>query len=238
MTTYAEGDIMCKRVLIIIPAYNEEKNLQQLFDKLKKLKYDILVVNDFSKDDTSKICKENGISVIDLPVNLGIGGGVQTGYKYAYYNKYDIAIQVDGDGQHDPKYIENLVSNIENGSDFCIGSRFIDKKGFQSTLIRRIGIGYFTKLIKILTGFNITDPTSGFRACNREILKYFVEYYPQDYPEPETLVLLNVKKFKITEIPVIMNERKGGKSSITPFKSIYYMIKVTIAILIASLSVK
>lgn len=225
-----------KKVLIIIPAYNEESNLQRLLNNIKKLNknYDILVINDCSKDNTSKICRENNVKVIDLPINLGIGGAVQTGYKYAYYNNYDITIQVDGDGQHNPEFIEALIAEINIGSNFCIGSRFINNQGFQSTLIRRVGIKYFTSLIKLLTGFKITDPTSGFRACDKEVIKYFYEYYPQDYPEPETLVLLKKKHFKITEVPVIMNERMGGTSSISNIKSVYYMIKVTLAILIST----
>ncbi|WP_026884426.1 glycosyltransferase family 2 protein [Clostridium akagii] len=227
------------KVLVIIPAYNEEKNLEKLIDKIRLTNhnYDILVVNDCSKDNTSVKCREKNVMVIDLPVNLGIGGAVQTGYKYAYYNHYDIAVQVDGDGQHNPEYIKDIVEEVKNGNNFCIGSRFIDKEGFQSTFMRRVGIKYFTMLIKIVTGFNITDPTSGFRACDRNIIKYFVEYYPQDYPEPETLVLLRKKKYKIKEVAVVMNERDGGKSSISSFKSIYYMIKVTMAILISTANI-
>jgi glycosyltransferase involved in cell wall biosynthesis len=227
------------KVLIIIPAYNEEKNLGKLIDKIKSTSYDydIVVINDCSKDRTSEKCRENNITVIDLPANLGIGGAVQTGYKYAYYNNYDIAVQVDGDGQHNPKYIKNIVEEVEKGNNFCIGSRFIDKEGFQSTFMRRIGIKYFTMIIRLITGFNITDPTSGFRACDRSVIKYFVEYYPQDYPEPETLVLLSKNKYKIKEVPVVMDERNSGKSSIGRLKSIYYMIKVTMAVLISGANI-
>lgn len=223
------------KVLIIIPAYNEDKNLEKLFGEIINVNndYDIIVINDCSRDNTSQKCRENNIAVIDLPVNLGIGGAVQTGYKYAYYNGYDIAVQVDGDGQHNPKYIKDIVSEIEKGVDLCIGSRFIQYKGFQSTFMRRIGIKYFISLIKLFTGFNITDPTSGFRACNRNVIKNFVDYYPYDYPEPETLVLLRKMNYKIKEVPVIMNERAEGRSSINKLKSIYYMIKVTVAILVS-----
>lgn len=228
-----------KKVLLIIPAYNEEKNLQSLIDRIRSTSddYDVAIINDCSKDNTSSKCRENNITVIDLPVNLGIGGAVQTGYKYAYYNNYDIAVQVDGDGQHDPKYIKDVVKGVNEGNNFCIGSRFIDKEGFQSTFMRRIGIKYFTMIIKLVTGLKITDPTSGFRACDRNVMRYFVEYYPQDYPEPETLVLLRKQNYKIKEVPVIMNERIGGKSSINKLKSIYYMIKVTMAILISAINV-
>lgn len=228
------------KVLIIIPAYNEEKNLKSLIEKIRNINnsYDIVVINDCSKDQTNKLCEDIGVEVIDLPINLGIGGAVQTGYKYAYYKNYDIAVQVDGDGQHNAEYIELLVKEIYNGYNFCIGSRFINNEGFQSTLTRRIGIKYFSFLIKLVSGFVITDPTSGFRACDKKVIELFCDYYPQDYPEPETLVMLKKKHFKICEVPVIMNERKDGKSSIFGFKSIYYMIKVTLAVIISVFTLK
>lgn len=228
-----------QKILIILPAFNEEKNLKLIIQAIINANnnYDIIVINDCSKDNTSNLCRELGINVIDLPVNLGIGGAVQTGYKYAYNNGYDIAVQVDGDGQHNADNIQDLIYQINNNYDFCIGSRYINNEGFQSTLMRRIGIVYFSKLIKTVTGFVVTDPTSGFRACNKEVIKFFCNYYPQDYPEPETLVLLKKKQYRICEVPVIMNQRKEGKSSIFGLKSIYYMIKVTIAILISSFTI-
>ncbi len=224
------------KVLIIIPAYNEEKNILKLLEdiKLECPNYDVLVVNDCSKDNTAKICRKNNIKVADLPVNLGIGGAVQTGYKYAKYNGYDIAIQVDGDGQHKPEYIKLLVDEVEKGSNLCIGSRFIKKEGFQSSFMRRVGIKYFSWLIKLLSGQVVTDATSGFRACDKKMIEFFSRDYPRDYPEPETIVAAKKNNFKITEVPVIMEERGGGKSSITSIKSIYYMIKVTLAILFAA----
>ncbi|MCX8131249.1 MAG: glycosyltransferase family 2 protein [Clostridia bacterium] len=226
------------KVLIIIPAFNEEKSLTNLFNELnsKCPRYDVVVVNDCSLDKTRKICRDNNVAVIDLPVNLGIGGAVQAGYKYALYNDYDVAIQVDGDGQHNPQYIDTLVGEIGKGFNLCIGSRFIEKEGFQSTFTRRVGIKYFSKLIKLLTGKLITDPTSGFRACDRKVIECFAREYPRDYPEPETIVLATRRNFKISEAPVIMNERDGGRSSITSIKSIYYMIKVSLAIIAASFS--
>lgn len=224
------------KILIIIPAYNEEKNLPLLLKRLKHIcpACDIIVVNDCSKDGTSLVCESNSAAVINLPVNLGIGGAVQAGYKYAYYNNYDIAIQIDGDGQHNPQYVNSLVKEIENGANLCIGSRFIDKTGFQSTLSRRVGIIYFSRLIKILTGQTITDPTSGFRACDRKVLELFTREYPVDYPEPETIITITKKNLKISEIPVVMNSREKGESSITSLKSVYYMIKVSLAIIIDS----
>jgi glycosyltransferase involved in cell wall biosynthesis len=222
--------------LIIIPAYNEEGNLSRLLTRIKQTcpGYDIIVINDCSSDRSSEICKDMGIEMISLPVNLGIGGAVQTGYKYAYCNNYNIAVQVDGDGQHDPQYISLLVSGLEKGSNLCIGSRFINREGFQSTPARRIGIKYFSNLIKIFTGCTITDPTSGFRACDRKTIKMFAREYPGDYPEPETIVNAKKSKLTISEVPVVMSRREEGKSSITGIRSIYYMIKVSLAIIIAS----
>ncbi|RCX12362.1 hypothetical protein DFR58_12251 [Anaerobacterium chartisolvens] len=229
---------MYMKVLIIIPAYNEEKSLPGLLKGISQNcpQYDVLVVNDCSSDNTSAVCRACGVKVVDLPVNLGIGGAVQAGYRYALYNGYDAAVQVDGDGQHNPEYIGELVSQLEKGSNLCIGSRFIEKEGFQSTFSRRVGIKYFCTLIKLITGRNMTDPTSGFRACDRKAIEYFSRDYPRDYPEPETLVSANRNKLIISEIPVIMNERKGGKSSITSLKSVYYMIKVSLAVITAAIS--
>ncbi|WP_040213618.1 glycosyltransferase family 2 protein [Clostridium polynesiense] len=227
-----------EKVLLIIPAYNESKNIPRLIESINALNegYDILVVNDCSTDNTKNVCRELGVNTINLPANLGIGGAMQTGYKYAYYNNYDIAVQVDGDGQHNPIYIKDVIREVKSGYNMCIGSRFINKEGFQSTLMRRVGITYFNYLIKMLTGISITDPTSGFRAADKTTINLFRKYYPVDYPEPETVVLLKKNGLKIKEIPVIMNERLEGKSSIDSFKSIYYMIKVSVAILITAMS--
>lgn len=227
------------KTLIIIPAYNEEKNIKNTVEKIKELNnldIDYVVINDGSKDTTLDILKENNFKYVDLPSNLGIGGAVQTGYKYAFKENYDVAIQFDGDGQHNAEFIPEMIKCIENGQDFVIGSRFLEKKGkFKSTKIRRIGIKFLGCLIKICTGRKITDPTSGFRACNRDIIKIFNNEYPSDYPEPDTIVrLIKMNRFNIKEIPVIMNEREGGKSSINALKSIYYMIKVSLSIIISS----
>lgn len=221
------------RILIIIPAYNEEANIRQLLKKLKDVsEVDVLVINDHSRDDTSKICLEEEVNIIDLPCNLGIGGAVQTGYKYAALKGYDYAVQVDGDGQHNPEFIRQLIQPlILNEADLVIGSRYIKKEGFQSTFLRRLGINYFCILLKLLIKKKITDPTSGFRACNKEVIRLFSSYYPMDYPEPESIVHVIRNGFSVEEIPVIMNERSGGVSSINSFKSVYYMIKVSFAML-------
>ncbi|MFP4369902.1 MAG: glycosyltransferase family 2 protein [Candidatus Kapaibacterium sp.] len=223
------------KVLLIIPAYNESTNITRLLVDIGRNGniYDTLVVNDGSEDDTAVKARHKGAKVLDLPMNLGIGGAVQTGYHYAYSKGYDAAVQVDGDGQHSPEFIKKLIEPIENGeADMVIGSRFIENNGFQSSFFRRIGIGYFRGLIRFITGQSISDPTSGFRACNRAVIEAFTKYYPADYPEPESIVFLKRKKFRIKEVPVQMRERNGGISSIRAFRIPYYMIKVTLAILI------
>ena len=221
--------------IIIIPAYNEEENIERTVNAIQKSAqgFDYVIINDCSTDNTRKICEEKEFNIVNLPINLGIGGAVQTGYKYAYENGYDVAVQVDGDGQHDPEFLNTMADYlIEHQVDMVIGSRFIEKKGFQSSITRRMGIQFFSKLIKVLTGKKITDPTSGLRMIGRNVMEIFSEDYPRDYPEPESIVAVLRKNMKIEEIPEVMLERQGGVSSISPKKSIYYMIKVTLAILI------
>lgn len=221
--------------IIIIPAYNEEENIERTVNAIQKSAqgFDYVIINDCSTDSTRKICEEKGFNIVNLPINLGIGGAVQTGYKYAYENGYDVAVQVDGDGQHDPEFLNTMAKYlVEHQVDMVIGSRFIEKKGFQSSITRRMGIKFFSGLIKILTGKTITDPTSGLRMIGRNVMEIFSRDYPRDYPEPESIVAVLRKNMKIEEIPVVMLERQGGVSSISPKKSIYYMIKVTLAILI------
>lgn len=226
------------KVLVIIPAYNEEKVIVNTINNLKKntQNVDYVIINDCSTDDTYAVCKENYFNVISLPANLGIGGAVQTGYKYAYENDYDIAIQMDADGQHDPSFVSKLVAKIEEGNDLVIGSRFIEKEGFQSSLIRRLGIKLYSSIIKIFTRKTIKDTTSGFRAANKKIIKMFAKSYPVDYPEPETDAMIAKAGFNIVEIPVKMSAREEGKSSITPKKSIYYAVKVGLAVTLACIS--
>ena len=198
--------------------------------------FDYIIINDCSTDDTKKICDEHNFNYIDLPINLGIGGAVQTGYLYAKNNGYDIAVQVDGDGQHDPSFLDTMAKELtENKLDMIIGSRFIDKEGFQSSGMRRMGIKFFTFLIKILTGEKVTDPTSGLRMVGANIIDEFAQDYPKDYPEPESIVAILRKDMKIKEIPVRMRERSGGVSSISIKRSVYYMVKVSLAIILECL---
>ena len=223
--------------LIIIPAYNEEESIKQTVEDIKKnaKEFDYIVINDCSTDSTAQICKDNHFNYINLPINLGIGGAVQTGYRYAYENGYDMAVQVDGDGQHDVAFLTNMAETMErNKVDMVIGSRYIEKQGFQSSFMRRIGITYFSWLIYIISKVRITDPTSGLRMIGKKGIELFAKDYPKDYPEPETTVAILRRGMRVVEIPVVMRERQGGQSSIRAWKSIYYMIKVTMAILIES----
>ena len=221
--------------LIIIPAYNESANIEKTVEAIKKeaSEFDYVIINDCSTDNTREICEKNQYNIVNLPINIGIGGAVQTGYRYGYEEGYDVAVQVDGDGQHDPRFLNEMAEYLESHNlDMVIGSRFINKEGFQSSGARRLGIKYFTVLIYLMTGKKITDPTSGLRMANRDVMKLFAYDYPKDYPEPESVVAILRQKKKVEEIPVIMKAREGGVSSISPKKSVYYMIKVTLAILI------
>ena len=227
------------KVLLIIPAYNEEKNIERVVDNIIQNypQYDYIVINDGSSDATRDVCKARGYQFLNLSINLGIGGAVQTGYKYAKDKGYEIAVQIDGDGQHDIAYLENMLPALENGeADVVIGSRFIEKEGFQSSATRRMGIKILSFLIFICTGRRIKDVTSGFRAVNKKFIDIYARYYPTDYPEPEAIVAAVMNKGIIKEHPVIMREREQGESSINFVKSIYYMIKVSLAILVCRIS--
>ena len=224
--------------IVIIPAYNEEKSIVKTVQDICEHapEFDYVIINDCSTDHTLSVCRKHHLHVLNLPVNLGIGGAVQTGFLYAYKNGYDYAVQFDGDGQHDAKYLQEMRDYmIEQNADMLIGSRFLEKEGFQSTGMRRFGIRYFSALIKFLTGQKITDPTSGMRMINRDILAMYSESYPKDYPEPESVVAIINSGKKVMEYPVIMRKRMEGTSSISPLKSVYYMIKVSLAIFLEML---
>lgn len=225
------------RVLVIIPAYNESEAILDTVNDVIATGFDYVVVNDGSTDATLDICRSNHVNALNLPQNLGIGGAVQAGHKYAKKFGYEIDIQVDGDGQHDPSYIAALVEQVDAGSDLVVGSRFLEKtEGFQSTAMRRLGIAWLSGVIRALTHRTVTDPTSGFRACGPRAINLFCEDYPTDYPEPDSIVAALSRGLVVSEVPVCMRERQGGMSSISGFSSIYYMMKVTLSILISAFS--
>ena len=222
------------KILALIPAYNEERNIGLVVQELKRVipKIDVLVINDGSVDKTPQIAREAGAEVISLPVNLGIGGAVQTGFLYAWNKGYEIALQVDGDGQHRPNEIQNLIQPLlDREVDVTIGSRFLNKTAYQMPAARRLGIFFLKKTLNNIVRKKYTDPTSGFRAYNRKALKLLCHHYSIDYPEPDAIVTLMKNGLHIKEISVEMDPRKFGKSSITPFKSGYYMFKVSMAII-------
>jgi len=230
-----------ERKLIILPAYNEEQSIAGLCREIRETApdYDMIVVNDGSRDGTLSLCRENGVPVLDLAVNLGIGGAVQAGYRYAAKGGYNAAAQVDGDGQHDPACLRKMYETLlSEKADMVIGSRYLEGEGYQSTALRRWGIRYLSFLIRLATGKKITDPTSGFRMVSGETAKQFAADYPQDYPEPESLVRLLKQGKKVVEVPVRMRGRSGGATSIGAGASVYYLIKVTAAILTESLRIR
>ncbi len=224
------------KILLIIPAYNEEANILSVYRKIRENgRYDMIVINDGSKDSTPKILDENHIPHIDLIHNLGIGGAVQTGYKYALDNGYDIAIQFDGDGQHDVNYVKDIIQPILDGkADIVIGSRFVEalEGNFQTSAARRAGIKMISGAIKLVTGVRVKDTTSGFRAVNADIIKEFSHRYPTEYPEPVSTTEVLKKKYRLKEVPVMMHERTGGVSSIKAWKNAYYMINVLLSIFV------
>ena len=224
-----------EKVLVIIPAYNEGESVEKVILGVRRYlaDADILLVNDGSTDLTSERARKKGALVLDLPFNLGIGGAVQAGYKYAYEKGYSIAIQVDGDGQHDPKEIPKLLEALERERvTLVIGSRFLGNAEYKSSIMRRVGILIFSGVISAIVGQRITDPTSGFRAADRKAIQLFALNYPQDYPEPEAVVLLHQCRLKMGEVPVGMSQRYSGESSITKIRSVYYVVKVLLAIII------
>ncbi|MBW7475103.1 glycosyltransferase family 2 protein [Paenibacillus oenotherae] len=226
---------MNKEILIIIPAYNEAEGIRQVIAEIRDaVPYaDILVVNDGSSDHTGLLAKLEGALVANLSCNLGIGGAVQTGYRYAAARGYTFAAQMDGDGQHNPADFARMLAAARSmNADMVVGSRFVEKQGFQSTAIRKVGIRLLSGLLTGLLGRRVTDPTSGYRICGRRAIALFAREYPTDYPEVEALVLLDNFQYSFHEIPVVMSERSTGTSSITSLKSVYYMVKVILAVLI------
>ncbi len=233
------------KIAVIIPAYNEEKSIADVVKSIHQIELGaemtktIIVVNDCSTDNTMKISQKLDCISLNLSANLGIGGAVQTGLKYAFKNQFDYAVQIDGDGQHPAHELPKLIKKMNDiRADIVIGSRFLEKKGFQSSCFRRFGINYFKKLTALLCSITITDATSGFRLFNKKAICLANYYYPDEYPEPESIIYFHLNRLIIAETPVSMIERKAGKSSIGFFASFYYMLKVTLAVMFTYIKVK
>jgi glycosyltransferase involved in cell wall biosynthesis len=223
------------RTLAIVPAYNEQDSIATVLEEIRAAEPDleIVVVNDASHDRTAVIAARAGVPVLNLPFNVGIGGAMQTGYQYALEQGFDLAIQVDGDGQHDPREIGRVLEPILDGrADLAVGTRFVKGGGYRGTPLRRVGIRIFAGIVSLLVGQRVSDTTSGFRAVNRKALRLFATDYPHDYPEVESIVLLSRHRLRMVEVPVQMRVRETGNSSITALRALYYMIKVLLALFI------
>jgi hypothetical protein len=230
------------KTMVLIPAYNEEARIAEVVGSVRRVvpEYDIIVVNDGSRDNTAASAKAMGATVISHPFNMGYGVAIQTGYKYAHANGYDFIVQMDGDGQHDPAYIQHLLKPVMAGeSDFAIGSRFLDVESYEPSLARRIGMTLFRKAVSWLTGMRITDSTSGYQAFNREVARYFTtEVFPCDYPDADMLITLHRAGFSIREIPVRMYANTEGKSMHGGLTSLYYIFKMFLSIFVTLLRKK
>lgn len=237
----ARGGVSAVRrsdLLVIVPAYNEEESLPGILREIRETApgADVLVVNDGSRDGTPRAAREAGVLVADLPVNLGIGGAMQTGYRFAQRKGYAIAVQVDADGQHDPREIGTIVAPIREGrASLVVGSRRLGAAGYRSTALRRFGTSVLSWVVSRLTGLPLGDTTSGFRAADRRVIEAYARFYPSDYPEVEALVYVHRQGLRIVEVPVAMRPRQGGRSSITLRRAAYYMVKVPIASVIGAL---
>ena len=234
-----EHDVLARladlKRLAIVPAFNEEESVGRVIDEIRALDpgFDVVVVDDGSADRTAGVAGGRGAYVIRLPFNLGIGGAVQTGYRFAFERGYDIAVQVDGDGQHDPAQLPLILGPVlGDDADLVVGSRFAGEGAYRSTVARRIGIRIFAGVVPAVVRQRVTDTTSGFRAVNRKGIALFAADYPHDYPEVEATVMCVKHRLRLQEVPVAMRERSGGRSSITALRSIYYMTKVLLAIFV------
>ncbi|MBE0428403.1 MAG: glycosyltransferase family 2 protein [Thermoleophilia bacterium] len=224
-------------VLIIIPAHNEADALAGVIGEVKSSlpAAGVVVVDDGSTDETPRIALESGAELLSLPYNLGIGSSMQTGFKLAAQKGYGIAVQVDGDGQHDPREVRLLLEPILRGEcDMTVGSRYLEKNDYSGSAGRRLGTALFSRMLSLMVGQKLTDATSGFRAINRRLIEHFAHDYPRDYPEVEALMVAHMARCRIREIPVRMRQRGGGRSSINSFRSVYYMVKVLLALLVVA----
>jgi glycosyltransferase involved in cell wall biosynthesis len=221
--------------IAIVPALNEEQTVGRVIDEIRAFDpgFDVVVVDDGSIDRTAGVAADRGAHVLRLPFNLGIGGAVQTGYRFAFEQGYDVAVQIDGDGQHDPSQLPKILGPVLSGeADLCVGSRFTGQGAYRSSFARRVGIKIFARVVSAVVRQKVTDTTSGFRAVNRKGIALFAADYPHDYPEVEATIMCVRHKLRLKEVAVEMRERGGGASSITALRSVYYMTKVLLAIFV------
>ena len=224
------------RRVAIVPGYNEEGSIGAVIDEIRAVdpEIEIVVVDDGSRDRTAEAAASRGARVLQLPFNLGIGGAVQTGYRFAHEHGFDLALRVDGDGQHDPAQFAVLAGPVLSGhADIAVGSRFIGRKGYRSSRSRRLAIRVLAWTVTLIVGGRVTDPTSGFQVANRRAIALYAAYYPHDYPEVEATVLAAKAGLRRAEVPVELRERSAGRSSIGAVRSVYYMVKVMLAVLVA-----
>jgi glycosyltransferase involved in cell wall biosynthesis len=223
------------RRIAIVPARNEEESVGRVVDEIHAFDPDmeVVVVDDGSGDRTAAVARAAGARVVRLPFNLGIGGAVQTGFRYAFENGFQLAVRLDGDGQHDPRELPALLEPVlADRADIVVGSRFAGAEAYRSSFARRLGIRLFARIVSALVRRRVTDTTSGFQALNRRGIALFAADYPHDYPEVEAIVMVFKHRLRLEEVPVRMRERAGGRSSITAGRSVYYMLKVTLALFI------
>jgi len=224
-----------RRRLAIVPALNEEASVGAVIDEIYRFDpgFEVVVVDDGSSDRTAAVASEHGAHVLKLPFNLGIGGAMQTGYRYAWENGFDVAVQVDGDGQHDPRELPAILEPLLEGRvDMVVGSRFAGQRSYRVPVLRRLAIRFFARTISLLVRQRVTDTTSGFRAVNRRGIALFARDYPHDYPEVEATVMVVRHRLRLCEVPVSMRERRAGRSSIGALSSVYYMVKVLLALFV------
>jgi len=222
------------RCLVIVPVFNESGSIRKVICRLRKAlpDFDVLVVDDGSTDDTVRQVPAD-VPVVSLPFNLGIGGAMQTGYRYAALHGYAVAVQVDGDGQHRPSEVRRLVEHLlQDEVDLVVGSRFLEETRYKQTLVRRFGSLVLRAIIRVLVGMDLTDCTSGFRAANRKVILAFAHWYPEDYPEPEVILLLRRAGYRVGELAVRMRHRRSGRSSIGLLRGLFYVLKVTVCLLL------
>jgi glycosyltransferase involved in cell wall biosynthesis len=227
--------VSAQRRVAIVPAYNEERNVGRVIDELRALDpgLDVVVVSDGSSDRTADVAAGRGAHVIRLPFNLGIGGAVQTGFRHAWEERYELAVRLDGDGQHDPGELRALVAPVVAGeADLAVGSRFVAGGGYRSSAARRIGIRILARIVSLIARQRLTDTTSGFQACNRRAIAVYAADLPHDYPEVEGMVMAIKHRIRLVEVPVTMREREHGRSSIGALASIYYMVKILLALFV------